>query len=155
MSEANDRCPAFVEGEIEVLDGSELWFRACDLAKWDGELRQASSLMFQCGSDDNGELSGARSSKTTAEDLFDHLSAVEKRDIREIRQITVDALNDEELHLHDDSAVIPSPPRSPVGHTYLDLKHLPTGKTNPAKRERERIRARLLVQSSTAHRPAE
>lgn len=143
----------FRPGELPVVSPLEEWYRACDRHSWDDELERASNLMFQCGSDDEGELSGARSTKTTGPELLRHLRDDKRRDVREIRSIRVGQLTEALLHLHDDSAVIDPPPENPKGHAYLDLKHLPSGKGNPAKRERERVRALLLDASRHVQMP--
>jgi hypothetical protein len=146
-------CVGFRAGEEAVTDRAERWFRACpdDLDSWDDKNDAPTNLMFKWGSGDAGELSGTRSDKTTAEKTFDHLVEVEGRAIKQIRSVTVEKLSAESLHLHDDSANLPGPPDSPPGHTFLDVRHLPTGKRKPEKTARERVRAYLLENSTKDH----
>lgn len=108
-------------------------------------------MVFALSSQDDGELSGTRSGKTTPEETYRHQAEDKLKAVAAVVSIPVDALTERKLHVHDDSALLEGPPETPIGHAWLDLKHLPTSRGNPAKRAREKVRFMLLDLASVAY----
>lgn len=132
-------------GEV-VVTGDELWWRQCPTGKiyYDDEKGQPSNLMFRWTDADAGKLSGAREQKATAEQAYRHRAEVEKVASNGTWGVPASVAG-EVGQLIDDSANLPAPPASPPGHTYLDLRHVANGDSAADKRERERVRSRLLI----------
>lgn len=122
---------------------------------WDQEEQRPSNMMFYLSSADKGELSGARSGKTTPEETYRHHTEDQGRQVKAVWGLAVADLSEEKLHLHDDSGLLAGPPTTPEGHTWLDLKHLPTGRGNPAKQERERMRSMLVDIGALRYSPTD
>ncbi len=144
-------CEGFRSGEVALLDPDEKWFRACPQHLWDEEYGGASTKMFGLSTGDGGQLSGTRSAVVDAAFTYDYQVHGRHKAVAEVRALKVGDLAAESLHVHDDSALIPLPPASPHGHAFLDMRHLPSGKSRSVKLEREQIRARLMDLSRIAH----
>jgi hypothetical protein len=143
-------------GEV-IVSGAELWWRQCPAgpAFYNEEKAQPTNLMFRWNPSDQGQLSGARESKSTAEAAYRHAVEVEKRSSKGTWGLPASVADKVGTQLIDDSANLPEPPASPPGHTYLDVREVPTGDTRPEKDARERIRARLLLAASRHHPAAD
>jgi hypothetical protein len=138
-----------------VVTGGELWWRQCPAgpAFFDEVKGQPTNVMFRWDERDAGKLSGARATKSTAEQAYKHRTEVEKRPSVGTWGVPASVASKVDSQFIDDSATLPAPPDSPPGHTYLDVRHIPLDKSRPAKDERERIRARLLL-AAKQHHPA-
>lgn len=139
-------------GEV-VVTGDELWWRQCPTgpAFYDEVKGQPTDMMFRWTDADEGKLSGARQTKSTAEEAYVHRTEVEKKPSAGTWGIAASIAGKVSSQLLDDSANRPAPPDSPPGHTYLDLRHVSLDSTRAAKDERERIRARLLIAAKRHH----
>jgi len=152
MPEVAGPCNGFRQGETAVAASNEKWFRVCpdNTDSWDAEHGHATNKMFGLSSADQGELSGTRSDKATAEDTFNYLVHGRRRAVKQVRSIEISLLASESMHVHDDSLAIAPAPASPHGHAFLDLRHLPSSGGRPAKREREFYRGKLFDLSRVA-----
>lgn len=146
LTEAVPDLPPVEAGE-ELVVGDELWWRQCPAgpAFYDEVKGQPTSMMFRWVDRDEGRLSGARQTKSTAEQAYRHRTEVEQRGSAGTWGLPASVALKIRSQLIDDSANLPSPPESPPGHTYLDVRHIPLDSTRPAKDARERIRSRLLL----------
>jgi hypothetical protein len=146
---------AETDNEEMLVTGDELWWRQCPAGPtyFDEVKGRPTSLMFRWNDEDAGQLSGARETKTTAEQAYKHATDVEKRASKGTWGIPAFTAAAVGCKLVDDSITLPPPPASPPGHTYLDVGHVPTGNKRPDKDERERIRSKLLL-AAKQHWPA-
>lgn len=132
-------------GEVILTRAEEKWWRQCPDAPdcWDADKDQPSAFMFRW--DKEGELSGAREAACTAEEAYLHRTEQEKKGSRGTWALTVGAVSRIGLQLVDDSANLPAPPESPLGHTFLDLRSVTKADSKAAKGERQMLRSRLLL----------
>ena len=150
---------ALEAGEEVLSDPDELFYRQCpEYAFVDGE---PSARIFSESSSDQGKLSGARSTKTTAELAYlhrQHNGAGEAGESTtpfpdKVTTVGTYALTVEQigevstetglaLRAVDDSQILAD--SAPPGHTYLDQRHLGAKPSNPDKR---RLRAELLIRA--------
>ena len=139
-------------GEL-LVTGDELWWRQCPAgpAFYDEVKGQPTNLMFRWTEVDEGKLSGARATKSTAEDAYLHRIEVEQKLSAGTWGVPASVAGKVSSQLIDDSANLPAPPSSPRGHTYLDVRHVSLDSTRAAKDERLRIRARLLIAAKRHH----
>jgi hypothetical protein len=140
--------PALAPGENLVV-GSELWWRQCPVGSdfWDEDTDTPSNMMFYWNSHDAGQLSGARQRDSTAEEAFRHRTQMEGKTSHGTWAVPAYIGSKINAQFIDDSANLPASPAAPPGHTYLDVRHVPSGKSRADKDVREGIRARLLLQA--------
>lgn len=139
-------------GEVSVV-GTELWWRQCPPgpAFFDEVKNQPSDVMFRWNDIDAGKLSGARATKSTAEEAYVHHVNVSKKQSKGTWGVPASTAAKVSSQLLDDSLNLPAPPASPPGHTYLDMRKAPSGSTMADKASRFRIRSRLLLEATLHH----
>lgn len=131
-----------IQGEVEVDDGSELYFRQCNPQFVRGN--QPSEQIFKPSSSDGEKLSGSRSTKTTAKETYEFRNTQKDGSTIGTWCITVAEAWDVGSRIIDDANSIDAPPFPiPPGHVYLDMR--PFQSLN--KVERRTLRSTLLIAS--------
>jgi hypothetical protein len=137
-----------VDGEVELTDDAELYWRQCSPCDYDEDTKQPTDRMFRATDADAGKMSGARSQKASAEAAFIHRTTVVKKPSKGTWGVSVKAVKDAGARVVDDTALQPAPPPvPPPGHSYVDVRHL----DDLNKLERQRFRSALLIAAFLAH----
>lgn len=147
--------PDLVDGE-EVIT-NKIWYRQCPTTPthWDAEAQFPTALIFQWKDNEQGrQMSGSCPPKGTPENSYRHRVENEGRGSHGTWAVPFATVESLGLRLVNDSANLPKPPESPPGHTYLDMRLAPTGKSAQARAARESVRSRLLVGSYQAYKPS-
>lgn len=135
-------------GEIELTDAAEHYWRQCSPFDFDDETKQPTDRMFRVTDADQGKLSGARSSKSSAEAAYLHRTAILNKPSMGTWGVAVGDVQAVGARVVDDTALQPAPPPiPPPGHSYIDVRHL----SGMNKTERQRFRSRLLIAAFKAH----
>jgi hypothetical protein len=144
--------PSFEElvtGEELLSDAAETIWRQCAPGHFDKRTGKPSDEMFRATDADHGKMSGARSSKATAEQAYRHRTEVLKKpsagswgvSVAEIKKVNSRAVDDSILQP-------PPPPEPPPGHTYIDVRHL----DHLDKEGRRKLRSTLLIFANKRNR---
>jgi len=144
-----------VDGEVELKDKTEYYWRQCAPVDFDEETQLPTDRMFRATEADAGKMSGARSSKASAEAAYLHRTAVVKKPSKGTWGVTVEDVQAVKSRVVDDTALQPAPPPiPPPGHSYIDVRHL----SDLDKKQRQNFRSRLLIAAfklNRVHPPAE
>lgn len=138
------------DGEVQLDDEAEIVWRQCAPGCYDDTTDQPGATMFRPHQDDGNKLSGARSSRSSAKDAYEHRTKVMQRESRGTWGVTVKEIEQVDSRAVDDSALLDPPPASPPGHTYFDLRHLAEAHKN--RLVRERFRSKLLIFANNRQR---
>ena len=133
-------------GEVLLTDPAELWQRSTfPAAVTDDDA--ITPAAFRLRSEDNGELSGTRSSIVKPKEAEDarrnrQIAAGRKPSSGGTWGVTVQQLNELKLQCFDDTADI-TKPKQPTGHAFVDLVGLSKAECN--------LKATELAQAATAN----
>jgi hypothetical protein len=118
-----------------VTDPNELYLRQVRPKHWDG--KEVSFQAFDPSSNDDGMVSGARSTKQTAQGAYEERLALRQGSTAGTWGVSAAEVSREKSRIVDDS-LCPPPPGGPwpKGHSYLDQRM-------PDKPHRRKLRINL------------
>ena len=139
--------PSLRDCEVELTDPDELWYRQGNpnLLVTDGT--EIGELAFRCTADDNGCLSGARSTKQSAEGAYHERNDSKPGSSGGTWAISVGEIQTVGARCIDDSECPPpaTVPTWPKGHAYLDMRPM-------SKTERRDLRESLALIANARER---